>query len=187
MNRAVTKIRRPGTEFSNWREYRQALQQRGSVIVRVTPEVLEAWAPARAGHHGRASAYSDIATKPQSCCAHFPDARSGSAGSRQNNPGPAQGSAAADNSTEEAKRTGKRRDRLQRAEDLQEWLNEKHGGKPRWSWRQLHLATDPVNSDILTTTNEADASLVGPLLVQIDDLVSGEFVSQLFGALGNQF
>src|SRR3954467_3752071 len=63
MNRAVTKIRRPGTEFSNWREYGQALQQRGSVIVRVTPEVLEAWAPARAGHHGRASAYSDIATK----------------------------------------------------------------------------------------------------------------------------
>src|SRR5687768_15303948 len=48
---------------SNWREYGQALQQRGRVIVRVTPEVLEAWAPARAGHHGRASAYSDIATK----------------------------------------------------------------------------------------------------------------------------
>jgi hypothetical protein len=85
---------------------------------------------------------------------------------------PAQGSAAADDSTEEAKTTGKRRDRLQRAEDLREWLNEKHGGKPSWSRRQLHLATDPVNSDILTTTNEADASLVSPLLVQIDDLVS---------------
>src|SRR3954469_14215481 len=33
-------------------------------------------------------------------------------------------------------------------------------------------ASDSDNSDILTTTNEADASLVGPLLVEIDDLVS---------------
>ena len=53
-----------------------------------------------------------------------------------------------------------------------EWLHEKHGGKPRRSWRRLHLAVDPDSSDILaaelTTTDEGDASLVGPLLDQID-------------------
>ena len=30
-----------------------------------------------------------------------------------------------------------------------EWLHEKHGGKPRRSWRRLHLAIDPDSSDIL--------------------------------------
>jgi transposase len=57
-----------------------------------------------------------------------------------------------------------------------EWLHEKHGGKPRRSWRRLHLAVDPDSSDILaaelTTTDEGDASLVGPLLDQIEGLVS---------------
>jgi transposase len=57
-----------------------------------------------------------------------------------------------------------------------EWLHEKHGGKPRRSWRRLHLAVDPDSGDILaaelTTTDEGDASLVGPLLDQIDGPVS---------------
>ncbi len=57
-----------------------------------------------------------------------------------------------------------------------EWLQEKHGGKPRRSWRRLHLAVDPDSSEILaaelTTTDEGDASLVGPLLDQIDGPVS---------------
>src|SRR5215207_10511401 len=30
-----------------------------------------------------------------------------------------------------------------------EWLHEKHGGKPRRSWRRLHLAIDPDSNDIL--------------------------------------
>jgi Transposase DDE domain len=55
-----------------------------------------------------------------------------------------------------------------------EWLHEKHGGKPRRSWRRLHLAVDPDSSDILAAelTDEGDASLVGPLLDQIDSPVS---------------
>jgi transposase len=57
-----------------------------------------------------------------------------------------------------------------------EWLHEKHGGKPRRSWRKLHLAVDPDSNDILaaelTTTDEGDASRVGPLLDQIDGPVS---------------
>ena len=30
-----------------------------------------------------------------------------------------------------------------------EWLQEKHGGKPRRSWRRLYLAIDPDSGDIL--------------------------------------
>jgi hypothetical protein len=55
-----------------------------------------------------------------------------------------------------------------------EWLHEKHGGKPRRSWRRLHLAIDPDSSEILAAelTDEGDASLVGPLLDQIDGPIS---------------
>jgi transposase len=53
-----------------------------------------------------------------------------------------------------------------------EWLHEKHGGKPRRSWRRLHLAVDPDSSEILAVelTDEGDASLV--VLDQIDGPVS---------------
>jgi hypothetical protein len=58
--------------------------------------------------------------------------------------------------------------------DAGEWLHEKHGGKPRRSWRRLHLAINPDSSEILAAelTDEGDASLVGPLLDQIDGPVS---------------
>ena len=56
-----------------------------------------------------------------------------------------------------------------------EWLHEKHGGKPRRSWRRLHLAIDPDSSDILAVelTDEGDPSLV--VLDQIDGPVSAVF------------
>lgn len=60
-----------------------------------------------------------------------------------------------------------------------EWRHEKHGGTPRRSWRRLHLAIDPDSGDILaaelTTTDEGDASQVGPLPDQIDGSVSTVF------------
>jgi hypothetical protein len=52
-----------------------------------------------------------------------------------------------------------------------EWLTEKHGERGRRTWRKLHLAVDPERGEILaaelTTTEEGDAALVGPLLEQI--------------------
>ena len=52
-----------------------------------------------------------------------------------------------------------------------EWQVEKHGLRGRRTWRKLHLAIDPDTSEILAselTTNETgDASMVGPLLEQI--------------------
>ena len=52
-----------------------------------------------------------------------------------------------------------------------EWQREKHGGQGRRTWRKLHLAVDPDTGEILaselTTTEDGDASQVGPLLDQI--------------------
>src|SRR3954447_9071152 len=45
----------------NWREYDQALQNRGSLTVWVTPEALAAWHPPPTGKRGRARRYSDLA------------------------------------------------------------------------------------------------------------------------------
>jgi DDE family transposase len=52
-----------------------------------------------------------------------------------------------------------------------EWQVERHGGRGRRTWRKLHLAVDPGSGEILaselTTSEEGDASLVGPLLDRI--------------------
>src|SRR3954451_21340987 len=47
-------------KISNWREYDQALQQRGSLTGWVTPEALEAWGAGKTRRRGRPPAYSDI-------------------------------------------------------------------------------------------------------------------------------
>lgn len=52
-----------------------------------------------------------------------------------------------------------------------EWHLEKHGGMARRTWRKLHLVVDPgtgvVLASALTSNEEGDASLVGPLLDQL--------------------
>jgi Transposase DDE domain len=46
---------------SNWHEYGQALQERGSLTLWVTPEAIAAWHPLPEGKRGRARRYSDLA------------------------------------------------------------------------------------------------------------------------------
>jgi hypothetical protein len=52
-----------------------------------------------------------------------------------------------------------------------EWLQEKHGGRARRSWRKLHLAVDASSSMIvaqtLTEKEIGDPSQVGPLLERV--------------------
>jgi hypothetical protein len=52
-----------------------------------------------------------------------------------------------------------------------EWLVEMHGERGRRTWRKLHLAVNLASGEILaselTTTEEGDAALVGPLLERI--------------------
>src|SRR3954449_11097404 len=46
---------------SNWREYDQALQERGSLTVWVTPEAIAAWQAPATGRRGRSRHYSGLA------------------------------------------------------------------------------------------------------------------------------
>ena len=55
------KIPRTRYKITNWPEYDRALQQRGSLTVRVTPEALAAWHPPKTGRRGRSPQYADIA------------------------------------------------------------------------------------------------------------------------------
>jgi hypothetical protein len=54
-----------------------------------------------------------------------------------------------------------------------QWLEAKHGAKPRRTWRKLHRAVDAANGMIvaqtLTDQDADDPSHVGPLLDQFDD------------------
>ena len=57
-----------------------------------------------------------------------------------------------------------------------EWQREKHGGQGYRIWRKLHLAVDPETGEILaselTTTEDGDASQVGPLLDQFSGSIA---------------
>src|SRR3954462_3988658 len=57
----------------NWGEYDQALQQRGSLTVWVTPEAIAAWQAPPTGRRGRSPFYSNLAIQtghllPLACC-----------------------------------------------------------------------------------------------------------------------
>src|SRR3954454_19200298 len=57
-----------------------------------------------------------------------------------------------------------------------EWLTEKYGERGQRTWRKLHLVVDPNSGEILaselTTMEEGDAALVGPLLDQITSAIA---------------
>src|SRR5437763_7980297 len=48
-------------QVRNWREYDQALQERGSLTVWVTPEAIAAWQAPPTGQRGRSPFYSNLA------------------------------------------------------------------------------------------------------------------------------
>jgi hypothetical protein len=156
----------------------------------VTPEALAAWTPAKSGRRGRPQTYSDIAVEAGlmlrlafgrpwrqtegllgSVMALLglelpvPDHTTFSRRSVDLGVATALGKASGpvhvviDSTGLKVFGTG-------------EWHQEKHGGKPHRTWRKLHVAVNPDTGEILasalTTTQEGDAALVGPLLDQID-------------------
>ena len=188
------KIPKARYKIDNWAEYDAALQRRGSLTVWVTPEALAAWTPARSGKRGRPRSYSDIAIeaglmlrlafgRPWRQTEGMLKSVMGLLGLELPVPdhttfsrrgvdlGVAAALKRADGSvTVVIDSTGLK------VFGAGEWLHEKHGGKPRRTWRKLHLAIDPDSGEILaselTTTDEGDASRVGPLLDQIDRPIS---------------
>src|SRR5215210_4747562 len=190
------KIPRARYQVTNWPEYDRALQQRGSLTMWVTPEALAAWHPPRTGRPGRSPQYAEIAIETGHLLRlafgrpwrqtegllrslatllgvdiGIPDHTTFS----RRSPG-----LALARSLAQAQRTGPVHVVID-ATGLQvhgagEWLAETHGERGRRTWRKLHLAVDPESGEILaselTTTEEGDAALVGPLLEQITGPIS---------------
>ncbi|WP_207462910.1 IS5 family transposase [Azospirillum sp. SYSU D00513] len=181
-------------KVENWGEYSRALRQRGSVTLWVSSEALAAWTPAGTGRRGRPQAYSDIAIEtggmlrlafgrpwrqtegllrsivqilglelpvPDYTILARRSARLSLATALVKPNGPV--TVVIDSSGLKMVGAG-------------EWLLQKHGGKPRRSWRKLHIGVDPNSGNILaaelTTTEDGDASQVGPLLDQIPGQVT---------------
>src|SRR3982751_1848559 len=167
---------------SNWREYDQALQERGSLTVWITPEAIAAWHPPLTGKRGRAPLYSDLAIETgrllrlafgrpwrqtegllRSIAALLgvslavPDHTTFSRRSVGLAPLPVlpQNTPAVHVVIDS---TGLK------VYGAGEWQREKHDARGRRTWRKLHLAIDPDKSEILAselTTNEVgDPSMV---------------------------
>jgi hypothetical protein len=157
----------------------------------VTPEALAAWHPPKTGRRDRSRTYSDLAIETGhllrlafgrpwrqtegllhslatllSLSIDVPDHTTFS----RRSPGLALPSSLA-----EAQRTGPVHVVIDatglKVYGAGEWLTETHGERGQRTWRKLHLAVDPESGEILasalTTTEEGDAALVGPLLEQI--------------------
>src|SRR5918999_1920413 len=185
------KIPRARYRVTNWPDYDRALQRRGSLTVWVTPEALAAWHPPRTGRRGRSPRYAAIAIETGHLLrlafgrpwrqtegllrslatllgaeVGVPDHTTFA----RRSPGLALATSLA-----RAQRTGPVHVVID-ATGLEvygagEWLAETHGARGRRTWRKLHLAVDPGSGEILaselTTSDEGDASQVGPLLEQI--------------------
>src|ERR687894_157776 len=185
------RIPRARYRVTNWPDYDRALQRRGSLTVWVTPEALAAWHPPRTGRRGRSRQYSAVAIETghllrlafgrpwrqtegllRSLTALLgvdvgvPDHTTFA----RRSPGLALATALA-----QAQARGPVHVVIDatglKVHGAGEWQVERHGGRGRRTWRKLHLAVDPGSGEILaselTTSEEGDASQVGPLLDQI--------------------
>ena len=183
------KIPRARYRVENWSAYDAALRRRGDLTIWVTPEAIAAWTAAKTGRRGRPARYSAIAIEA-GLMLRLAFGRpwrqtEGLLGSLMRLLG-------LDLPVPDHTTFSRRSADLEVAAALArtdgpvtvvidstglkvfgkgEWHQEKHGGPTRRSWRKLHLASNPDTGEILaselTTTEDSDASLVGPLLDQI--------------------
>jgi Transposase DDE domain len=176
-------------QVKNWSEYDQALQERGSLTVWVTPEAIAAWQAPPTGRRGRSPLYSNLAIETGHLLrlAFGRPWRQTEGLLRSVVTLLGVNLAVPDHTTFSRRSTG-----LSLAAPLQqtagpvhvvldstglkvygagEWQREKHGGRGRRTWRKLHLGVNPDSGEILAselTTNEVgDPSMVGLLLHQV--------------------
>ncbi|PWC60774.1 transposase [Azospirillum sp. TSH7] len=182
----IPKARYP---VENWSNYDAALRRRGDLTIWVMPEAIATWTPPASGRRGRPARYSDVAIEaglmlrlafgrpwrqtegllsslmrllgldlpvPDHTTFSRRSANLEVASALARTDGPVR--VVIDSTGLKVFGTG-------------EWHLEKHGGQARRSWRKLHLAIDPDTGEILasalTSNEEGDASLIGPLLDQI--------------------
>src|SRR5947209_8642119 len=176
-------------QVSNWHEYDQALQNRGSLTVWVTPEALAAWQAPPTGQRGRSPYYSNLAIETGHLlrCAFGRPWRQTEGLLRSVVTLLGVNLAVPDHTTFSRRSIGLSlaTPLLPTAEPVPvvidstglkvygagEWHQEKHGERGRRTWRKLHLAVNPDSGEILaselTTKEVGDLSMVGPLLEQI--------------------
>ncbi|EHS51934.1 transposase IS4 family protein [Rhizobium sp. PDO1-076] len=179
---------------TNWAEYEAGLRRRGSLTLWMTPEALSSWQASRRATRGGQPRYSDLAIETALTLGLVFDLRlrqtEGFVMSVLTLMG--LGLAVPDHTTL-SRRASKPRVPKKRHDDrisekgpihvridstgLQvygagQWLEERHGAKPRRGWRKLHLALDADSGDIIahvmTNQDAGDASQVEPLLGQIE-------------------
>jgi hypothetical protein len=186
----------PKTKYQvkNWHEYDQALQQRGSLTVWITPEALATWQAPPTGRRGRPPFYSNLAIETGHLLrlAFGRPWRQTEGLLRSITSLLGVSLAVPDHTTFSRRSVGLSLATAlpQTAEPVHvvidstglkvygagEWQAEKHGERGRRTWRKLHLAVNPNSGEILAselTTNEVgDPSMVGPLLEQIPDTIA---------------
>ncbi|CAO3430072.1 Mobile element protein [Azospirillum endophyticum] len=182
------KIPKACYRVENWAAYDAALRRRGDLTIWVTPEAIAAWTPPALSRRGRRARYSDVAIEA-GLMLRLAFGRpwrqtEGFLGSLMRLLG-------LDLPVPDHTTFSRRSADLEVASALTtdgpiivvidstglkvfgkgEWHQEKHGGTTRRSWRKLHLAVNPDTGEVLaselTSNEEGDASLVGPLLDQI--------------------
>ncbi|WP_448204841.1 IS5 family transposase [Azospirillum sp. sgz302134] len=207
------KIPKARYRVENWAAYNAALRRRGDLTIWVTLETVAAWTPPATGRRGRPARYLDVAIEA-GLMLRLAFSRpwrqtEGLLGSLMRLLG-------LDLPVPDHTTFSRRSANLEVASALArmdgpvsvvidatglkvfgtgEWHLEKHGGQARRSWRKLHLAVDLDTGEILaselTTTQDGDASLVGPRLDQIkrpigtvlaDGAYDGEPVCRAFAA-----
>src|SRR4051794_3501901 len=181
-------------QVKNWHEYDQALQQRGSLTVWITPEAIAAWQAPPTGRRGRPPFYSNLAIETGHLLrlAFGRPWRQTEGLLRSITSLLGVSLAVPDHTTFSRRSVGLSLATAlpQTAEPVHvvidstglkvygagEWQREKHGERGRRMWRKLHLAVNPNSGEILAselTTNEVgDPSMVGPLLEQIPDTIA---------------
>src|SRR5947209_5789616 len=176
-------------QVKNWGEYDQALQERGSLTLWVTPEALAAWHPLPMGKRGRARQYSDLAIETGHLLRLvFGQPWRQTEGLLRSIATLLGVSLEVPDHTTFSRRSAdlslaSSLSRHTRPVDIVidstglkiygagEWQAEKHGERGRRTWRKLHLAVNPDSGEILaselTTNQVGDISMVWPLLNHI--------------------
>src|SRR4051794_19934452 len=188
----------------NWREYDQALQERGSLTLWVTPEAIAAWHSSPTGRRGRSPFYSNLAIETGHLLrlAFGRPWRQTEGLLRSVVTLLGVSLTVPDHTTFSRRSTGLSLPTklTPSSEPVQvvldstglkvygagEWQREKHGERGRRTWRKLHLAVNPDSGEILaselTTKEIGDLSMVGPLLDQIPDAIASVMADGAYDA-----
>jgi Transposase DDE domain len=199
MTDAHKRANRPPTyktvyRVKNWREYDQALRDRGDITLWISQDAIDAWTPPQTGKRGAQPVYSDRAIETVltfRLLFHLPLRQTegflGSVLSLMDLALPCP-----DHTTLSRRHAtvavGRQIDRAPQGSvcvivdstglkvcGQGEWHTQKHGEKKRKNWKKLHLGVDDQGQIIASTvtgSNEQDPSQVPELLTQIEGAIA---------------